>query len=169
MISRIPGILAVGAILWGAILRHPHLLLFGLLSSAWSGITHVLKKVAAHVLPPHLHQRPGCPPDGCELFGHGCTTADGFPSGHAQYMVTFAVYWSLWLLKRASLRQAMPLILGVWILAVIVIMQRIHFGGDPRQACHTPLQVLAGIVLGLLFGVVSIHLIPRIYSTFSLL
>ncbi len=75
-----------------------------------------------------------------------------FPSGHTTTSAALAAVTTLLYWRRRDRR---PLVLGVWLLAAMIGFSRIYL------ACHWPLDVLAGALLGASVGALSFALCRR--------
>eukprot|EP00937_MAST-01D_sp_MAST-1D-sp2_P005718 g5718.t1 len=76
-------------------------------------------------------------------------TDAGWPSSHTQFMFFFATYSALFIFRRVTLEvpAAKPVLcLGLEMLALAVAFSRVHLH------YHTPEQVVAGGVIGVVFG-----------------
>jgi membrane-associated phospholipid phosphatase len=79
--------------------------------------------------------------------------SSGFPSGHAQYSLLFATFWSLFLYEKYSndVSQTKKIIMWIgiglsYLIAFAVCFQRVFV------KCHTSLQVTIGSIIGLFLG-----------------
>lgn len=160
-----PPILTVGALIYGALASNCVILWYGLLAVLFNALNLGIKRfLATPASTHHWMQRPTpCPADGCGEFVGNAGIGDdtvGMPSGHAQFVGMFATFFSLFLLLapaklgfRGSYPAAVALAGLCWLLALLVMLQRLGWGTSP--ACHTPLQVASGFVLGVVLGAFS--------------
>ena len=101
------------------------------------------------------------------------STSSGMPSGHAQTAFFLATVLTASATEEAAAAAAgSSRVRGPWHihflygLAVVVALSRTRYGGPylsvvvdgSVRACHTPAQVLAGGMLGIMFGLIAIRL-----------
>ena len=95
-------------------------------------------------------------PIGCGIYPTKTySTSSGFPSGHAQITSFAAMFWTLFLLAKRK-KEKKPIdkyliikISILWILCFIVCYQRIY------SECHSFIQVIAGLLFGIIFSSIS--------------
>ncbi len=101
----------------------------------------------------------GSNPKGCGIYYEGkASTSSGMPSGHAQSMGLFGVFFTLYILAKikrdkkvdndVDVSKYYASIVGVWIIALVVILHRSPLWSN----CHSPLQLLFGSGIGGLLG-----------------
>ena len=131
-------------------------------------IKNFLKK--SGILPENIGNRPsGCGNrkigDLCRGCGYWTVYKDdigsnsyGFPSGHAQSMAILAIFWSLYIWKKNSIKTFKQYVLIglLFLLAVVVCYQRVN------SKCHTVLQVISGTIIGILFGILSYYICNKL-------
>ncbi|CCI45790.1 unnamed protein product [Albugo candida] len=99
-------------------------------------MNEALNKCLKHLI---RHRRPL----GASIDGHG------MPSAHAQFMTFFSTFVILYTWRRLNTHRRLEqyiTILAAFILSCIVCISRI------RLRYHTPVQVYAGVVIGIFFG-----------------
>lgn len=123
----------------------------------------VIKPVAKKVFGEALTERPngasninfGDKPKGCGIYFEGkASESSGMPSGHAQYMGTFATFFTLYIagkIKRdrekgenVDFGSYVISLIGLWTIAAVVILHR----SPLWSGCHSPAQLTVGTLLG---------------------
>lgn len=119
-----------------------------------SFMNHILKYSFSNLFPDaEWGKRPEDRPNtGCGYFDKcdgGKAQTYGFPSGHSQTMAFFAIFWTLYILDTNSNKNSADTILkilAIWLITLSVAISRIHV------KCHTVVQVVAGLMIGIGFG-----------------
>lgn len=94
-------------------------------------------------------------PKGCGIYYEGKTsTSSGMPSGHAQYMGTFGVFFTLYIIgkikreklknENADISKYIASLIGIWVIAAVVICHR----SSLWSGCHSAAQLFVGFCLG---------------------
>lgn len=116
-------------------------------------MTHIQKRFFKKFLPSHIAERPCVKKTGCNRTSE-CGVfprvnknhiSYGFPSGHAQISALAATLLSFYLYRENG-KKAYPSIFALFILVLLVALQRMH------SNCHTFLQVVFGWLFGVIYG-----------------
>jgi membrane-associated phospholipid phosphatase len=117
-------------------------------------ITELAKFVAPKLLSPEMTMRPHSSDGYCGIFRKCRIVGDpitrgsrGFPSGHAQYAMVFAVFCSLYVFMNNQ---------NIWKYAVITVIAIIAFFvmySRNKNGCHTGVQIGVGGILGIIVGI----------------
>jgi len=104
-----------------------------------------LKKIFQHYFGDiRMFKRPNPPREGCGPFADLSfpgSRSFGFPSGHAQTMFFYSIFYTL------IYPTNYLLIIVLWMSSILVCYQRVETG------CHNIIQVFGGGVFGIIFGV----------------
>ena len=113
-------------------------------------LNFMFKKIFSYILPVSITKRPF----NAEIIHVDNSTYNignsplGFPSGHSQFMMLFAILMSLYLYNDDSdITTNLPKYIFIWLLAFGVLWQRWF------SRSHTILQILVGGLIGIGFGI----------------
>ena len=124
------------------------LFLFGSVANQFEKF--IMQNIAGDI---KLFQRPNVPTHGCGDFDTQLSDHTfGFPSGHAQAVGLALVFWYLYIKDQKGYYKSVSTQVSLALMVLIVILicwSRLSNG------CHNIIQVITGLLIGMLFGKLS--------------